>query len=75
MSDETFKPFRLHHGLIVATCELVDVQTTDNYPTPDRFGDFAPGRYVWILKNIKECHPKIPIKGRQRLFNVEVSYP
>lgn len=34
------------------------------------FGDFAPGRYAWLLTDITPCDP-IPVKGRQGLWNWE----
>lgn len=31
------------------------------------YGDFAPGRYAWLLDDIQPCEP-IPAKGRQGLW-------
>lgn len=36
------------------------------------YGDFTPGRFAWILKNIQPIEP-IPIKGHQGLWNWENS--
>jgi hypothetical protein len=36
---------------------------TDQLP----FGDFAPGRWAWLLDDIQPCEP-IPAKGRQGLW-------
>ena len=37
--------------------------------TERQMGDFTPGRFAWILTEIKPITP-IPFKGRQGLFNV-----
>lgn len=31
------------------------------------YGDFAPGRFAWLLEDVTPCAP-IPAKGRQRLW-------
>ena len=36
------------------------------------FGDFAPGRYAWLLTDITPCNPQ-PAKGRQGLWDWEAS--
>jgi hypothetical protein len=40
------------------------------------FGDYAPGRYAWILEDIKPLPEPIPARGQQGLWNwePEVSY-
>lgn len=35
------------------------------------FGDYTPGRYAWILKNVKQLKKPIPAKGQQGLWNWE----
>ncbi len=35
------------------------------------FGDYTPGRFAWILEDIKPVHPPISAKGHQRLWNWE----
>lgn len=44
-------------------------------PLPDEkelvFGDYTPGRYAWILKNVKQLKKPIPAKGQQGLWNWE----
>lgn len=34
------------------------------------FGDYTPGRYVWILANVRPIEP-VPAKGMQRLWEWE----
>lgn len=38
---------------------------TDQLP----FGDFAPGRWAWLLDDTKPVDPPIPAKGKQRVWN------
>lgn len=35
------------------------------------FGDFRPGRWGWILEDIKAVDPPVPARGRQQLWNWE----
>ncbi len=34
------------------------------------FGDYTPGRFAWMLTNVRAIDP-VPAKGRQRLWNWE----
>lgn len=36
-----------------------------------RFGDYFPGRYAWILENVKWLPEPMPAKGKQGLWNWE----
>ena len=41
-------------------------------PEPERsFGDYAPGRYAWLLANIRALETPIPCKGALGLWNYE----
>jgi hypothetical protein len=33
-------------------------------------GDFTPGRFGWILENIRPLIEPVPVRGRQRIFNL-----
>lgn len=39
------------------------------------FGDYTPGRYMWLLKDVQALEKPIPMKGALRLFNVEIEDP
>ncbi len=45
-------------------------------PLPDEpelsFGDYTPGRYAWILEDVRQLPEPIPAKGKQRLWTWEV---
>lgn len=67
-------------GKVIAIAELVDcVEMTneriaawrDRYGYDEiAFGHFEPGRYAWILANVRRVEP-VPAKGRQRLWEWE----
>lgn len=38
--------------------------------TERMLGDFSPGRFGWVLKNVRQLPEPIPYRGRQRLFDV-----
>ena len=88
------------YGAVVATCELVDVVSSDDinwctvyprgyecvegrwcqpqmsngtYVKDDQraYGDFSPGRFAWLLSDIKPLAEPIPAKGRRRLWEWE----
>lgn len=37
------------------------------------FGNYTPGRYAWILDNVRPIEP-VPAKGMQRIWNWEGEY-
>jgi hypothetical protein len=48
--------------------------TDDTYAWTERtMGNFAPGRYGWVLDNIKALPEPIQWKGAQRFFEVDLS--
>ena len=70
-------------GVILATCSLVDILPTetvgclpgvfDDYPELKtaqelEFGDYAPGRYGWVLEDIKPLETPVPAKGALGLW-------
>lgn len=67
-------------GKVIAIAELVDcVEMTieriaawrNTYGDDEiAFGHFEPGRYAWILANVRRIEP-VPAKGRQRLWEWE----
>lgn len=66
-------PKELPLGAIVATCILHDVvraeQIVDRIgPIEKLYGDYGPGRYCWLLKNIKPLPQPIGCTGRQGFF-------
>jgi hypothetical protein len=58
-------------GMVVATCDLVDcVRVEDASVSPEErsLGDYSPGRWAWILRNVKRLDPAPAVKGRQGLW-------
>jgi hypothetical protein len=33
------------------------------------FGDYTPGRYAWILRDVQMLEKPVPVKGKQRLWD------
>jgi hypothetical protein len=83
MAESPFMPM----GMIVATCDLVDcVQVLYEWPHNQivsirsrhcltdqerAFGDYTPGRYTWLLTNIRALEKSIPAKGALSLWEYE----
>ena len=70
-------------GAIVAVCRLVDCRRTESfgdeireprgarpyYWTEEDMGDFYPGRWGWVLEDVRAIEP-VPWRGAQGLFEV-----
>ena len=69
-------PDRFPVGAIVATSELRSVvEIAEDFVVAEpemSFGDFAPGRFAWLLYNVQPVDPPILARGFQRLW--EMSY-
>lgn len=51
-------------AMLVDTVANDATRVTDQLP----YGDFAPGRYAWLLDNIEAFDEPVPAKGRQGLW-------
>lgn len=64
----------LPRGGIIGTVDIVDCKEITIANRPDypewAFGDYTPGRFMWITENAKPFKKIIPIAGFQRIFNV-----
>jgi hypothetical protein len=76
-----FAPDLLPRGMLVAVVDLVDVVSTDDLRdilSPDElcFGDYSPGRFVWVTDPAKlvRLSPAIPCIGHQGLFEVPLPH-
>lgn len=67
-------------GYIIATCTLSDVfEITESFkvnlgllePKEFCFGDYMPGRFAWILEDVKILDEPIPTKGSLGLWNFD----
>lgn len=69
-------PSRLPRGALVARCLLVDVKRTQDTETTaiERlYGDYAPGRFAWILSDIEPLPEPIPARGSLGLWEWEAN--
>lgn len=57
-----FTPFNVSR-IIAQNCESVDEL---------RFGDFSPGRYGWVLTNVRRLATPVPARGQQGLWQWEM---
>ncbi len=58
---------------ILATVNLSDCREVFRVPLRPQerlFGDYSPGRFAWILEDIKPLKTPMPFRGRQGLFEV-----
>lgn len=61
------------YGKIVAVVELVDCRPTEFFDPgykEGEFGNYAPGRWAWVTRNLKVLDEPIPYRGRQGLFEI-----
>jgi len=72
-------------GLIIATCALVGCRPTESFTRgadmaeaaydltkqEEAFGDYSPGRFAWILEDVKQLPEPIPAKGALGLWEWE----
>ncbi len=58
-------------GVIVATAHLSICRRAENIPRDLRnhWGNFAQGRWAWLLSAVTAVDPPIPARGYQRLWN------
>jgi hypothetical protein len=65
----------LPRGCIVATADLIDCVSVEDaqarnwvIPYERTWGDYSPGRFAWILKNIKPLAQPVRCRGMQCMF-------
>lgn len=69
-------PERLPFGAIVAVARLVDVRPTDELKltvgaVERLYGNYAPGRFGWILDDVRALREPVPCTGRQSLWRLD----
>lgn len=70
----------LPYGCALCVVELVNCVPTQCFHgnpraklsnTERELGDYTPGRFAWLTKNLRTLRRPIPIVGRQGLWNVD----
>ena len=70
-----------NRGCIAAVATLVDCfemtreyceMMKQQYPFEYRAGFYSPGRYAWILSDIKPLDEPVPMKGMLGLWNADI---
>ena len=76
--DHVPDPSVLPLGAVIATCTLVRAsqiteesarQLLERNPQEHAFGDYAPGRWAWVLAEVEALPEPIPLKGSQGTFD------
>ena len=70
-------------GAVVAVCDLADcIETTGGAamgflangvvvrPPEFYYGDYSPGRFAWLLSDVRALPEPVPFRGRQMFFDV-----
>lgn len=74
LAAASFPRKSLPFGAILCRVRLVDCVriTPQNAPTGDErlFGDYTPGRFMWITDSLQVFPRPIPMNGAQGLFDV-----
>jgi hypothetical protein len=68
----------LPHGAIIGQVDLVDCKPVESFELSlslqeHEFGNYADGRFGWILDNPKPFAVAVPYKGSQGFFEVDTS--
>ena len=69
-------PEELPRGAVLAVCRLVDCIPTSDvigriYKTAEeRLGDYSPGRWAWLLEDVRRLDAPVPAKGRLGLWDI-----
>lgn len=68
-------PQRIPRGAIVAVAELVDVRRTEEAAQmveglERHLGDFSPGRFAWLLSNVRALSEPVGYRGALGLWTV-----
>lgn len=73
--DAAFQLGDLAEGTAVPAAKVV--QRVTSRPMPecftvriDDFGDYAPGRWAWLLRDVKPLNPPVAMKGAQGFFDL-----
>lgn len=58
--------YSLPRGVIVASAVLAESLPAESVEA-DPFGNYAIGRFAWVLKDVRPVLPHLPAKGRQQI--------
>ena len=66
--DGTYYP----RGLVLCTATLaacIPAEHTTTNPLDALLGDYSPGRFAWVLRDVTRLSPRQPAVGRQQLWD------
>lgn len=78
-------PYDLPRGCVVATCELIACVRTEELTTPGvaprpqlpherDFGNYEPGRWAWILADVRPLRAMMVCQGGRGLFELPAEF-
>ena len=53
----------------IRTGERVSLAGASHQLVADAYGDFSPGRWLWMLADVERLEPPFPVSGQQRLWD------
>ncbi len=62
----------LARGCAIASCTLEDVRPMNRFDEEHALCRCEPGRFAWILGNVRQLAVPIPIRGKLGLFEAEI---
>ncbi len=70
-------PAQLPLGAVVATAMLVAIKRTEELiskidPVEELYGNYGPGRFGWMLEDVRPLREPFVCTGRQGLFEVDL---
>ncbi len=65
----------LPFGVALCVVELFACDSTDIFnpaiKTPERqFGNYEPGRFAWVTRNLRVLKIPVPVRGKQMIFDL-----
>lgn len=73
LNEHGLEPDALPLGAVLCLCKLTDVERVETlkprlWSGEVAFGNYAPGRYGWLLELVKCAPSPIPVAGKQGLW-------
>jgi activating signal cointegrator 1 len=72
-------PFGLPLGAVIAVVTLVEVRPIAPHAVPEEpersFGDYTPGRFAWLIRDVRGLPEPVAAKGALGLWNWEPVLP
>jgi hypothetical protein len=67
------RPLLFPMGYVLCLVEVVDCVPVEKFkpsPLEGLLGDYTPGRFAWVTRNLRTLKQPVPVCGRQGFFNL-----